>query len=177
LQGKFTTAYADAGRIFINSTLGVLGLFDIASAAGIEKHNEDFGQTLAVWGVTDGPYVVLPLLGPRTTRDVAGTVVDFATDPATYLDPTGVQYSVLGARAVDDRAQLLDASTLLHDAALDPYLFARDAYLQRRQSLVRDGAPAPGVIEAYGELRPAAATGRLSSSRPDDDAFSKGTER
>jgi phospholipid-binding lipoprotein MlaA len=103
-------------------------------------------------------------------------VVDFATDPATYLDPTGVQYSIRGARAVDDRAQLLDASTLLHEAALDRYLFVRDAYLQRRQSLVRDGAPASGVIEPYGELRPAAATGQLSSSSANNEALSKDIE-
>ena len=141
-QGKFTAAYTDFGRVAINSTLGVLGLFDIASEAGIEKHEEDFGQTLGWWGIGDGPFLVLPLLGPSSGRDVVGLVVDYATDPFTYVDPARARYEIWGVRIVNGRAELLDASTILHDAALDQYLFMRDGYLQRRRSLVYDGETA-----------------------------------
>src|SRR3954451_11493938 len=85
LQGKFTTAYSDFGRIAMNSTLGIVGLFDIASEAGIEKHDEDFGQTLGYWGVQDGPFLMLPFYGPSTVRDTVGRAVDYHLDPVTYV--------------------------------------------------------------------------------------------
>ena len=141
LQGKFTTAYSDLGRVAINSTVGVLGLFDVASEAGIEKHNEDFGQTLGYWGVGDGPFVMLPFFGPSTGRDTVGKVVDYVSDPVTYVDPTRRSNQLRGSRVVSGRAELLDASTVLQTAALDPYEFVRDAYLQRRRSLIYDGSP------------------------------------
>jgi phospholipid-binding lipoprotein MlaA len=141
LQGKFTTAYTDFGRVAINSTLGVLGLFDIASEAGIEKHDEDFGQTLGWYGVRDGPFIMLPLFGPSSARDTLGWGVDIFTDPVTYVDPSGVRYSIAGTRMVNARANLLDAKQVLDAAALDPYVFMRDAYLQRRRNLVFDGKP------------------------------------
>jgi len=141
LQGKFATAYSDFGRIIINSTLGMLGLFDIASAAGVEKHNEDFGQTLGVWGMGSGPFIMLPLFGPSNGRDVVGFTVDIFTDPVTYIDSTGVRYGVRALRVLDKRAELLEASTILHETALDPYLFVRDGYLQRRRNLIYDGNP------------------------------------
>lgn len=153
LQGKFTTAYSDFGRIMINSTLGVLGLFDIASAAGVEKHNEDFGQTLAVWGVPRGPYLVLPLFGSSSVRDGFGKAVDMGTDPVSLINPVAAQLAVQGTRVVDTRAGLLDAGNLLETAALDRYLFVRDIYLQHRDSLVRDGRMAADVEAAYRELR------------------------
>jgi phospholipid-binding lipoprotein MlaA len=143
LQGKFTTAYSDLGRIAINSTIGLLGLFDVASEAGIEKHDEDFGQTLGRWGVGDGPFVMIPIFGPSTGRDLVGRVVDYKTDPVTYVDPSRNRNQLWGTRAVNRRAELLDASTVLHTAALDPYEFVRDAYLQRRRNLIHDGAPPP----------------------------------
>lgn len=143
LQGKFTAAYTDFGRVAINSTLGVLGLFDIASEAGIEKHNEDFGQTLGWWGVGDGPFIMLPFLGPSSGRDAVGRVVDYATDPVTYVDPSGTRLALRGTRIVNQRAELLGAVTVLETAALDPYEFIRDAYLQRRRNLVYDGVPPP----------------------------------
>ena len=143
LQGKFTAAYSDFGRIAINSTLGVLGLFDVASEAGIEKHDEDFGQTLGYWGIGDGPFVVLPVLGPSTVRDTVGRAVDFRADLVTYVDPSRARNQIWVTRAVNRRAELLDASTVLQTAALDPYEFVRDAYLQRRRNLIYDGSPPP----------------------------------
>ena len=141
LQGKFTRAYSDFGRVAINSTIGVLGLFDVASEAGIEKHDEDFGQTLGYWGIGDGPFLMLPLMGPSTGRDAVGRVGDYFTDAVTYVDPTGARLGLWGTRIVNRRAELLDASTVLQTAALDPYEFTRDAYLQRRRSLIHDGSP------------------------------------
>jgi len=143
LQGKFTTAYSDFGRIAMNSTLGIVGLFDIASEAGIEKHDEDFGQTLGYYGVQDGPYLVLPLWGPSTVRDTAGRLVDYYLDPVTYVRPLRARNSAWAVRIVSRRAELLDASSVLETAALDQYEFVRDAYLQRRRSLIYDGNPPP----------------------------------
>jgi phospholipid-binding lipoprotein MlaA len=143
LQGKFKAAYSDFGRVAINSTIGILGLFDVASEAGIEKHDEDFGQTLGWWGVRDGPFIVLPFFGPSTARDTVGRVGDYFTDAVTYVDPTRTRNIVWGSRTVNRRAELLDASKVLETAALDPYEFVRDAYLQRRRNLIYDGsAPA-----------------------------------
>lgn len=141
LQGKFHAAVSDFGRISINSTLGVLGLFDVASEAGVQKNNEDFGQTLGWWGIGDGPFIMLPILGPSSGRDVVGRIGDFFTDPVTYIDPTRSRNQLRGTYAVNRRAELLDASTILETAALDPYEFMRDAYLQRRRNLIYDGAP------------------------------------
>ena len=145
LQGEFRAAYVDVGRVLMNSTLGVGGMFDIASAAGVEKHNEDFGQTLGVWGFEGGSFLMLPLVGPSSARDVLGRLVDYAADPLTYA---GVGVAARGAEAIDTRSQLLEAGALLNAAALDPYLFLRDAYLQRRDALVRDGRPAPIAHES-----------------------------
>ena len=141
LQGKFATAYSDFGRIAINTTIGLGGLFDVATEAGIEKHDEDFGQTLGWWGFSDGPFIMLPFFGPSNMRDTGGRVVDFFTDPITYVRPTGVRWGLWGTRVVSRRAELLDASTILEAAALDPYEFVRDAYAQRRRNLIYDGAP------------------------------------
>jgi phospholipid-binding lipoprotein MlaA len=141
LQGKFKAAYTDLGRVAMNSTIGILGLFDVATEAGIEKHNEDFGQTLGWWGVRDGPFIVLPFFGPSNARDTVGRVGDYFTDVVTYVDPTRSRNVLWGTRTVNRRAELLDASKLLETAALDPYEFVRDAYLQRRRNLVYDGSP------------------------------------
>ncbi|MDB5865203.1 MAG: transporter [Betaproteobacteria bacterium] len=143
LQGKFTAAYSDLGRIAINSTLGLGGLFDVASEAGIEKHNEDFGQTLGYWGIGDGPFVMLPFFGPSTGRDMVGRVADHYADVVTYVDPSSARNQLWGTQIVSRRAELLDASTVLQTAALDPYEFVRDAYLQRRRNLIHDGSPPP----------------------------------
>ena len=121
--------------------MGIFGLFDVASELGFERHNEDFGQTLAVWGVDDGPYLFLPLIGSRTTRDFAGWAVDVYTDPLSDIRPGSVRMGAGVLRVVDIRAGLLPADKVLEDAALDKYAYVRDAYLQRRRSLVYDGRP------------------------------------
>ncbi len=148
LQGKAEDGMTDVTRFALNSTLGILGLFDIASEAGLPKHKEDFGQTLGTWGVNSGPYLVLPLLGPSTVRDTVALPVDISGDIWRYKDPTNVRNMGTALRIVDTRAGLLDASSLLEDAALDRYEFLRDGYLQRRESQIHpDGDGAPRKVE------------------------------
>jgi phospholipid-binding lipoprotein MlaA len=141
LQGKIPAAINDIGRILVNTTLGVLGVMDPATELGIEKNNEDFGQTLGYWGLGDGPYIVLPFLGPSSARDTVGWAGDFYSWPVTHLDSERARYALTGLRFVHARSELLDASKLLETAALDPYEFMRDAYLQRRRNHVYDGNP------------------------------------
>lgn len=143
LQGKIVNALSDVGRVVVNTTIGVLGLMDPATEFGLEKHNEDFGQTLGHWGVGDGAYLVIPLLGPSNVRDAVGRVVDFKTDPLTYVNHMRTRNVLWGTRIISQRADLLDTSKILDAAALDPYEFLRDAYLQRRRNLVYDGSPPP----------------------------------
>jgi phospholipid-binding lipoprotein MlaA len=139
LQGKGGDGFSDVARVVINSTLGLGGLIDIGTEAGFQKHKEDFGQTLGRWGVKPGPYVVLPLLGPSTLRDTVALPLDFKGDLWLYVDPVRLRNSGTVVRLLDRRAALLDAGNLIEDAALDPYQFVRDAYLQRRESQVHDG--------------------------------------
>ncbi|GGB96574.1 MlaA family lipoprotein [Pseudoduganella buxea] len=139
LQGKGAEGMSDVMRVALNSTFGLLGVLDIASEAGLPKHKEDFGQTMGKWGVQSGPYVMLPLLGPSTLRDTVGLPLDMSADIWRYKDPVNVRNIGSVTRVVDQRAALLDASSLLEDAALDRYEFIRDGYLQRRQSQVYDG--------------------------------------
>ena len=140
MQGKGEAGMTDFTRFTLNSTFGLVGLLDIASEAGLQKHNEDFGQTLGYWGMPSGPYFVLPLLGPSTVRDTAALPLDMAADPWNYVDPTATRNWGTGLRIVDKRAVLLEASNLVESAALgDRYVFIRDGYLQRRQSQVFDG--------------------------------------
>jgi phospholipid-binding lipoprotein MlaA len=141
LQGKFYESLEDFSRVAFNSTFGLLGIHDIASEMGIEKHNEDFGQTFGKWGVGDGPYLVLPILGSSTVRDGFGTGIDLYVDPLGEVRPINLRNSLAALRLTGARADLLDASRILEQAALDKYVFQRDAYLQRRRSLVYDGRP------------------------------------
>jgi phospholipid-binding lipoprotein MlaA len=141
MQGKFFDGFEDWARFAFNSTIGLFGLHDVASDMGIEKRNEDFGQTLGWWGVGSGPYLVLPILGSSTLRDGAGTAVDISVDPLDEFRPMSVRNSAWALRLVNTRADLLDASRILEQAALDKYVFQRDAYLQRRRNLVYDGQP------------------------------------
>jgi phospholipid-binding lipoprotein MlaA len=141
LQGKFEDGVTDWARFAFNSTFGLLGLHDICSDLGLEKHNEDFGQTFGRWGVGDGPYLVLPILGSSTLRDGIGTGVDIYADPVGDFRPIELRNSAVVLRLVNTRADLLDASRILEEAALDKYTFQRDAYLQRRRSLIYDGRP------------------------------------
>nr|WP_283445590.1 VacJ family lipoprotein [Noviherbaspirillum suwonense] len=132
LQGRVADGVSDVMRFAVNTTFGLGGLLDIGSEAGMQKHRQDFGATLGVWGVQSGPYVVLPLLGSSTVRDSAALPVDFAGDPWTYVNPDPTRYIGTAVRVIDMRAGVLDASNLIEDAALDRYEFIRDAYLQRR---------------------------------------------
>jgi len=141
-QGKFGEAFAGTGRFLINTTIGIGGLFDPASKIGLERANEDFGQTLGVWGVGPGPYLVLPALGPSTVRDTSGMAVDTYIDPTYSVIPLPERYGVYLLRAVDARAQLLEADRFLEEE-YDPYVSMREAYLQRRRHLIYDGDPPP----------------------------------
>ena len=140
LQFKLTAAAEDFGRLAVNSTLGVAGLIDLASGFGIERHDEDFGQTLGHWGVETGPYLVLPFFGPSNFRDAGGLAVDAVfIDPVTQIGHHNtLEYSLLAARVVDRRADLLGAQAILSAAAWDEYSFVRDSYLQRRTALVQE---------------------------------------
>jgi phospholipid-binding lipoprotein MlaA len=142
LQGKLGDAASDVGRIAVNTTIGILGVFDVATRLGLRKHHEDFGQTLGKWGVSDGPYLVLPLLGPSDFRDTVGLGLAYFTDPEFWLVTHSPEtYIVFGARVVNVRANLLDAERIFDAAAIDKYAFLRDAYLQRRRTLIYDGNP------------------------------------
>ena len=164
LQFKFAHAFTDAGRFVINSTFGIAGLIDVAGMDNIPQHKEDFGQTLGYWGASNGAYLVLPILGPSSVRDTTGLVFDtFTTDPITYVHRGGnvaTSNWLRAAQFIDKRTQLLDAKDLVDDASLDPYAFARDAYLQRRDSLIADGdlskKPADDGFEPADEDKPAA---------------------
>ena len=145
LQGKIADAASDVGRIAVNSTIGIAGLFDVATEIGLEKHKEDFGQTLGRWGIGDGPYLQIPFLGPSSIRDAVGTFVDVKADPIGWIwrDHIATRNSLWGLYFVNLRAILLDSTKILEEAALDPYEFQRDAYLQRRRNLIYDGNPPP----------------------------------
>ncbi|MGB5080945.1 MAG: VacJ family lipoprotein [Burkholderiales bacterium] len=141
LQGKFQEGLDDFGRVLINSTFGVAGLFDFASDMGIQKRNEDFGQTLGRWGVGSGAYLVLPILGPSTVRDGFGFLLDTQSDLVFQIDGVRAHNSLYATRAISNRANLLDATSVIEQAALDKYAFVREAWLQRRRNLVYDGDP------------------------------------
>jgi phospholipid-binding lipoprotein MlaA len=141
LQGKPAEAASDICRVAINSTVGLLGCFDVASRMGLQRSDEDLGQALGRWGSGPGPYFVWPLLGPSSVRDAFGRVGSWYADPVGYLRPIALRNSMVGLRLVDTRALLLPAEKLLEAAALDKYQFIRDAYLQRRQNQVYDGNP------------------------------------
>jgi phospholipid-binding lipoprotein MlaA len=148
LQLKVPRAASDVGRILVNSTVGILGFFDVASRLGLEKHDEDFGQTLGRWGVGSGPFVMLPLLGPSTARDTVGLVGDYFTDPEFYLfNHTPESYIVFGTRVINLRANLLAVEGVLDQSGLDQYTFLRDAYLQRRRNQIYDGNPPDSQTE------------------------------
>jgi phospholipid-binding lipoprotein MlaA len=143
LQLKFNRAFSDIGRVMVNTTVGVLGVLDVASNLDLPKHDEDFGQTLGDWGMGPGPFIVLPFFGPSSGRDAIGQVVDWYTDPLTYVNDGNVAWGLKGLRLVDRRSDLLAASRVFEQAALDPYAFIRDAYLQQRRFEVHDGNPPP----------------------------------
>jgi phospholipid-binding lipoprotein MlaA len=136
MQGKPRHGLSDLARFGLNTTLGLAGVFDVASHGGIRKHEEDFGQTLVVWGVPLGPYIMIPVLGPSTATMAAGRVADSYANPIRYIDDVPTRNAVLALYIINQRAQLLEAESLVSG---DEYLFIRDAYLQRRQFLIDDG--------------------------------------
>jgi phospholipid-binding lipoprotein MlaA len=138
LQGKFSQAAHDSGRFLLNTTIGIGGIFDVAERAGLEKSDgEDFGQTLAVWGVGEGPYLMLPLIGPSTLRDAPSKFVDSITSPFSYVDDVRTRNTARGVDLLAKRAGLLEIDRVISG---DKYLFVRDVYLQRSRYLVNDGA-------------------------------------
>ena len=138
LQLKFQQAAKDSLRFVVNSTIGVLGVFDVATTLGLSKNKEDFGQTLGFWGVPNGPYLVLPFLGPSSFRDAPGAFVDYELSPVEQLHHEERQALRL-INIIETRAKLLRATKILDTAAKDKYIFIRESYLQKRESLVRDG--------------------------------------
>jgi phospholipid-binding lipoprotein MlaA len=128
-------------RSVVNTVFGIYGIFDVATEIGLERHPEDFGQTLGAWGVPNGPYVVLPLFGPSTLRDTAGMTVDTSADYVRNLDHIPTRNSAMAVRVVEKRADLLGTSNLLSEAAIDKYSFTRDSYLQYRRNQIYDGNP------------------------------------
>jgi len=141
LQGKPGNAASDFGRFAINTTIGVFGLFDVATDMGLRKNDEDFGQTLGRWGAPSGPYLVLPLFGPSTVRDAVGFAVDLQVDAVAQTANDDVRLGLAGTRVINRRSELLEFSDSLEGVALDPYAFVRDAYLANRRNRVFDGDP------------------------------------
>lgn len=140
LQGKPGQGFTEFGRFLINSTLGIGGLIDVATHSGIEAHREDFGQTAAVWGVPDGPYVMLPLLGPQTLRDAVLLPLDIVASPLFHHDNSSVRDKLYILRAIELRERVLTIDKLLKDSK-DPYITLRETYLQNREYEVYDGEP------------------------------------
>ena len=140
LQGKPGAGFSDLGRFLVNSTVGLGGLLDVGTRVGLEEHDEDFGQTLAVWGMGKGPYFVIPFLGPSSVRDAFAMPVDFASNPLFYYENTSVKDKLRVLRIIDLRARLLNAERFLEDSA-DPYITLRESYLQNREYNIYDGNP------------------------------------
>ena len=141
LQGKFSDGLSDAGRFGLNTTVGILGLFDVATEAGLPKSDEDFGQTLGRWGVGEGPYFVVPFFGPRTLRDAAVLPIDLYGDNVWGINDVATRNSLTALRLVNTRANLLGIDKTLEEGTLDKYAYARDFYLQQRRYKVHDGSP------------------------------------
>ena len=148
LQGNLRGAAHDTGRLLVNSTIGLAGLLDVAQYMGLHsRDSEDFGQTLAVWGVKSGPYVVLPILGPSTLRDAFATPVDWYSDPKTYIDHVPTRNTVRTLSVLDTRASLMPLEKSITG---DKYVFMRDVYLQHREFVVKNGQ----VEDSFGEDEP-----------------------
>lgn len=147
LQLKVNQAFSDVSRIVLNSTIGLAGFFDVSTPIGFPKHDEDFGQTLAFWGIGSGPYVMLPLFGPTTVRDAAGLAVDRGVlNPVFYVDAAELKAGLLTLNYIDFKSDLLSGKKLLGEAALDEYEFLKNAYFEKRANQISDGA-APDFSE------------------------------
>jgi phospholipid-binding lipoprotein MlaA len=145
LQFRLQDFEESLARVQLNTIFGVFGIFDVASDFNIERHREDFGQTLGRWGVPAGPYLVLPFFGPSTLRDGTALIADFRWDPVHHIGDDTTRYLTYYTRAVDRRSNLLTVSSVLESAALDRYSFTRDAYLQRRRAQIDDRQDNPEV--------------------------------
>lgn len=153
LQGKPAEGASDFSRFAVNSTIGILGVFDVASEFGLEKHDEDLGQTFGRWGIGPGPFLMLPLLGPSTVRDAFGAVPRYLVEPGRQISEIPVRNSVSALRVVNTRSQLIGADKALDEAALDRYGYLRDFYLKSRLSQIYDGHP-PREDDDYYEPSP-----------------------
>ncbi len=149
LQGKPKDAVTSATRFTVNTLFGFLGTVDIATDLGLPKRPEDFGQTLAVWGVKPGPYIVLPFLGPSSLRDAGSLIVDTRASPLTYIRDDPARYGLLGLRIIDTRAGFLAAERFMDSTSFDDYTFFRNGFFQRRYSLVWDGDPPDKAKPTY----------------------------
>ena len=141
LQLKPINTAESLGRVIVNTVFGIYGIFDVATYIKLERHPEDFGQTLGYWGVPNGPYLVLPLFGPSTLRDGASLPIDFAVSPTQFVNDIPTRNQVFTLRLVSKRAELLKSGNMLEQASIDKYSFTRDAYLQYRRSQIYDGNP------------------------------------
>jgi len=168
LQGKAAAAATGLGRLLINSTLGILGLFDVATPMGLQKSNEDFGQTLGKWGVGSGPYLVLPLMGPSTLRDAVARVADSQLGYSNQIQHVPSRNATLGLDIINIRAELLMTTRTLDEASLDKYQFLRDAFLQRRLSQVHDGKVSQADRDKLEESLEAPATPNSATTKPRD---------
>ena len=176
-QGKVESALDDMARVLVNSTVGLFGIVDIASDLGIAKHNEDFGQTLGRWGVGSGPYLVLPFLGSSTLRDALGMgLMDMQGDIVRQLKHVPTRNTLLATRIINTRANFLDVSRIVEEAALDKYIYVRDAHLQRRRSLIYDGSPPRDTSAAAGEEADSATASAAEPSQGSPAASDKAAE-
>jgi phospholipid-binding lipoprotein MlaA len=152
LQGKPKLGLQDTGRFLVNTTLGVGGLVDVATKVGLQANDEDFGQTLAVWGVNSGPYLTLPFFGPSSLRDAPSRVADYFLAPLTYIDgiPWEAEWGMRGLDLVHSRSELLSLDPTLQ-STFDPYAFMRDAFVQQREYVIFDGNPPPEQLEDFEE--------------------------
>ncbi len=149
LQGKLGQGFSDVARFTVNSTLGIGGLFDVGTSIGLEAHEEDFGQTLATWGLDQGAFLNLPLSGPNTVRNTPDLASSYFSNPLSYLSGIAL-FPVAILNLVNTRANLLEASEFVEEAAIDPYSFTREAYLQQRKYLIYDGnLPAEGYDDIF----------------------------
>lgn len=153
LQGNADAGFSDLIRVLVNSTVGVAGLFDVASKIdGLEKHNEDFGQTLAVWGVGSGPYLVIPILGPSTARDLPARFIDIFMNPSVYLEDDGLRNTLMIVDGIDTRANFIPMEDVVRSLSPDYYIALRDFYLKRRQNLIENNEGDDGSYELYQDL-------------------------
>lgn len=167
LQLKVKQAVSDGGRVLLNSTIGLLGFVDVATAVGLEKHNEDFGQTLGYWGVGSGPFLVIPVFGPSSFRDGVGLYADTSADVMRRVDPVDTRNQLYAISLLSKRASLLNQEKVMDEAVIDRYSFIRDAYLQRRQSLVYDGSP---PREKFDDEEDNGVTGKSSKNDGEESA-------